>query len=104
MKGRSKLFILTALALCFASQVSAQSLRNCAPRDSVVQRLTEGYGETRQSVGLGRGNALVEVFASDQSGSWTITITMPNGTTCLVASGQSFEALAEVLPQDGNDA
>lgn len=70
----------------------------------MVQRLTEGYGETRQSVGLGRDNALVEVFASDQSGSWTITITMPNGTTCLVASGQSFETLAEVLPEDGKDA
>ena len=49
-------------------------------------------------------NAVVEVFASDETGTWTITVTTPNGMTCLVASGQSFEALAEALPAKGNDA
>jgi hypothetical protein len=84
--------------------VAAQTARNCAPRDIVVTRLAEGYGETRQSIGLGANNAVVEVFASQDSGSWTITVTMANGMTCLVASGQAYEALAEALPTKGNDA
>ena len=46
----------------------------------------------------------MEVFASVESGSWTITVTMSNGITCLVASGQAFEELAEVLPPKGDDA
>lgn len=98
--------IATALIFTAAatSQASAQNARNCGPRTAVVDRLANGYGETRQSIGLGTNNAVVEVFASQESGSWTITVTTPNGLTCLVASGQSFEAVAEALPAKGNDA
>lgn len=93
----------TLLALT-AAQASAQGTRNCAPRDMVVDRLSDKYGETRQSMGLGAQGAVVEVFASGETGTWTITVTTPNGLTCLVASGQSFEPLAEALPPRGNDA
>jgi hypothetical protein len=75
----------------------AQSRPNCAERDSVVARLAEGYGETRQVIGLGANNSLVEVYASDDTGTWTITVTLPNGMTCLVASGQSYEEVDEEL-------
>jgi len=92
------------LTLLATDMAQAQQQRNCGPRDLVVARLAEGYGETRQSMGLGANNAVIEVFASDESGSWTITVTSPNGTTCLVASGQAFEELAEALPTQDNDA
>ncbi|WP_372885544.1 hypothetical protein [Shimia sp.] len=90
------------LMVLAAHQLNAQQ-GNCAPREMVVQRLAEGYGETRQSIGLGANNAVVEVFAS-ASGSWTITVTFANGSTCLVASGQAFETLAEALPPAGDGA
>jgi hypothetical protein len=70
----------------------------------VVARLAERYGETRQSVGIGSNNAMVEVFAFDASGSWTILVTMPSGVSCLVASGEAFEQVVEALPAQGNDA
>lgn len=92
------------LMVLAAQDVAAQQTRNCAPRGTVVERLASSYGETRQSIGLGSQGAVVETFASDDTGSWTITVTMPDGMTCLVASGQSFEGLAEVLPPKGNDA
>ncbi len=87
-----------------AGPTAAQNARNCAPRDTVVDRLADKYGETRQSIGLGANNAMVEVFASDKTGTWTITVTMATGLTCLVASGQAYETLAENLPAKGNDA
>lgn len=90
------------LLVLAADQVTAQS-SNCAPRDAVLQQLQEGYHESRQAIGLGANNAVIEVFASD-TGSWTITLTGPNGMTCLVASGQAFETLAEALPVKGDDA
>lgn len=93
-----------ALNMITAGWASAQQARNCGPRNLVVTRLAEGYGETRQSMGLGANNAVMEVFASEDSGTWTITVTSPNGVTCLVASGQDFEELAEALPAKGNDA
>jgi hypothetical protein len=75
-----------------------------APREVVVGRLAEKYGESRQSIGIGGQGVVMETFASTESGTWTITVTMPNGMTCLMASGQSYEALAEALPNADNDA
>ncbi|MBE0455173.1 hypothetical protein [Roseovarius autotrophicus] len=94
------------LALALASSagpVLAQG-GTCAPRDVVVNRLADAYGETRQSMGLGSQGAVVEVFASETSGSWTITVTGANGITCLIAAGQSFETMTDALPVPGSDA
>lgn len=101
------LVALTAAATAYialATPASAQSQRSCGPRDIVVTQLAEKYKETRQSVGIGSNNSMVEMFASDDTGSWTIVVTMPNGLSCLIASGQSFEQVAEALPAKGNDA
>ena len=92
-------------ALILATQHAfAQSTRNCAKREVVVERLSSKYSETRQSIGLGTNNTMVEVFASIQSGSWTIIATMPSGLACIVAAGQAFETLAEAPAIPGNDA
>ena len=91
-----------SLDLLRAGAATAQG-RACGPRDAVVERLATKYGESRQSMGLGANNAVMEVFASSETGTWTITVTMPNGMMCLVASGQAYEALAEAL-RKGNDA
>ncbi|WP_424940780.1 hypothetical protein [Aliiroseovarius sp. S253] len=83
--------------LLSAGQMQAQGTTRCADRDSVVQRLTESYGETRQSIGLASDRQVVEVYASADTGTWTITVTMANGMTCLVAAGQGYEQLDEEL-------
>ena len=83
-------------AMLIASQ-QTQAQGNCAPHDIVVERLADRYGETRQSIGLASNNTVVEVFASTDTGSWTITVTRPGGPTCLVASGQAFQQVAGSL-------
>ncbi|MEM6311544.1 MAG: hypothetical protein AAF754_15995 [Pseudomonadota bacterium] len=106
MKTLTKSLIAGIVLSVSAASVgqAQQSNRNCAPREAVVDRLADGYGESRQSMGLGANNQVVEIFASSETGTWTITVTMPNGLTCLVASGQAFEELAEALPEAGDDA
>ena len=76
----------------------SQTPRNCGQRDAVIERLASAYGETRQSIGLGGNNRVMEVFASTETGTWTITITLPDGMMCMVASGQSFENIAQTAP------
>ena len=100
--------ILVLVGLFFAvigpvAYSEAQSA-NCGPHDVVVARLATGYGESRRSVALGANNTVVETFVSEASGSWTITVTTPNGTTCLVASGQSYQAVNDPLPPPGEDS
>ncbi|MGC1487338.1 MAG: hypothetical protein WA784_06070 [Albidovulum sp.] len=81
-----------------------QTSQRCAARDAVLARLAETYGETRRSLGVAANSAVVEVFASDQTGTWTITVTAPNGITCLVASGDSFETMVEMPVALGSPA
>jgi hypothetical protein len=89
-----------ALSLGFAGVILAHQAAhaqqaNCGQRSMVVERLQTKYGETRRSVGLAPNNGVVETYASAESGTWTIVITLPNGMTCLVASGDAFEPIEE---------
>ncbi len=104
-KTTTQLMSGAALLLAISQPIAAQaSGRNCAPRDVVVQRLSEKYGESRQSIGIGQQGVVMETFASADTGTWTITVTTPTGMTCLVASGQSYEELAEAAPKLETDA
>lgn len=76
---------------------AAQAQAVCGARDAVLERLSGHYGETRRGMGLGSNNGIVEVFASDETGTWTITVTMPDGRMCLVASGESYEDAVDPL-------
>ena len=93
--------LTTAMTLTSCQPMMAQPANRCAPRAQVLDRLTDSFGETRQSIGLGAENVLIEVFASRDTGSWTNTATLPDGTTCLIASGQAYERLSEALPTAG---
>lgn len=99
---------LFALSLGFAGLILATqagfAASQCGARDTVISTLAEKYGETRRGMGIAANNGMVEVFASDASGSWTITVTLPDGMTCLIASGQSYQVMHDALPAKGTPA
>ncbi|WP_298260581.1 hypothetical protein [uncultured Litoreibacter sp.] len=87
------------VAFLLATSISSAQPRNmCADRSAVMQKLVTKFGETRRSMGLATNSGIVELHASDDTGSWTITVTHPNGITCLVAAGNSFEMVEDELP------
>ncbi|MFC4171503.1 hypothetical protein ACFOYU_05450 [Microvirga sp. GCM10011540] len=47
------------------------------------------------SIGLAQPGRVVEVFASS-SGTWSMVMTMPNGTACMIAAGENWEMLSRV--------
>jgi hypothetical protein len=99
MMKQSFAVFLVVFGLC-TSPASAQS---CGTRDVMLDRLASHYGETRRGMGLGSDNGVMEMFASDDTGSWTITVTRPDGRMCLVASGDSYEQMMDPL-QASEDA
>ena len=73
---------------------SAQSAPSkCAQRTVIVTKLNETFGERRQSVGLTPTGEAFEMFAHPQTGTWTIILTLPNGTSCMMASGTAYQAI-----------
>ena len=87
-----------------ASQPALAAPRTCAAHTEVIERLAQRYGETLQSMGMHSSDGLLEVYASEATGTWTILVTSPDGTACLVAAGQMWEADAKPLAKPGKDA
>jgi len=100
--GRAAAALALARLLAPPPGAEAQSA-NCADHRTVVTRLAESYGETRQSIGLASNNTVVEVLASTETGTWTITVTRAGGPTCLIAAGEHYQLLSERLPDPGED-
>jgi hypothetical protein len=92
---------LAGLILCPGTLHAAAQ---CAPHDDVSAQLAKQFGEVPRSMGLAQDNTVMEVYASAESGSWTITVTMPNGMTCLVAAGQNFETALPTQAAKGDPA
>ena len=89
---RLPLAVIAAIAASFIwASEAAQAQMPCGKRDGMVRLLSEKYGETRRSMGLAEGRGMVELYASEETGSWTILITSPQGTTCMMAAGQAFQ-------------
>ena len=80
-------FLAASLTLS-AGLAAAQQV--CAPRDQIVQRLAEKYGETRKGYGLQSASLVVELYASDETGTWTLIATRPDGTSCAMAVGKAW--------------
>ena len=85
-----KLMAGPGLALALASPALAG---NCASRAAVVERLETKYAEELAMAGLQTASdtgTVVEVWASSETGTFTILVTQPNGITCIVATGTDF--------------
>jgi hypothetical protein len=92
------------LALLAAPIANAEEARPCAERSSVVRKLEERFGETLRSLGLHRDDGLVEIYSSEKTGTWTILLTHPDGMSCLLAAGQSWEQDVPRPTRTGGDA
>lgn len=66
----------------------------CSPREDVLAQLSEKFKEQPVSIGLANNGGLLEVLAARDGTTWTVIITMPNGISCLVAAGESWQDLA----------
>lgn len=95
-----------ALSFGFAAMLAATQIAHGAPqcdsREAVTALLADRYNETRRAVGVAGEAAVMELFAADSTGTWSITMTLPDGRMCLMASGSNFEAIAEELPAKGD--
>ena len=92
--------LATLAALTGATPLAAQSAQSmiCGQRDTVVAQLRARFGEQVRAMGLAGQTRIVEVYASEETGSWTITVTSVDGITCLLAAGQHYETVAPTPP------
>ena len=87
------------LATVLSQPVAAQQPA-CTKRGDVVAHLGKKYSEAPVAMGLANNGGVIEVLSSKTGESWTIIITMPNGTACMIAAGENWEAIPKVASFD----
>jgi hypothetical protein len=80
--------IALASILLTIESAAAQS-KVCSKRDDIVARLESGYKEFSTAMGMSTNGELVELFVSEK-GTWTLILSNPNGTSCLIAAGENW--------------
>ena len=83
-------------AAALAPPAYAQDKITCLERDALVQTLETRYHETLQGAGLQGPQLLLEIWSSDDTGSFTVIVTTPSGKSCVVASGQNWHNVRSV--------
>lgn len=76
-----------------AGAATLAAAENCAPRDTVISRLQSEYSEQLTMGGLQATDAaesVMEIWASQNTGTFTVLITSPDGLSCIVAAGTEF--------------
>ncbi|MBO9446096.1 hypothetical protein [Ruegeria sp. R14_0] len=93
---------LFAIALTFGMAATAPPAfaNNCAQRDHVIAKLQDSYSEELVFGGLQKtrgAQAVMEVWTSKKTGSYTVLVTQANGISCIVAVGTDFfEAIPKI--------
>ena len=85
------MFRVVLIAVAFAAfPALAQQPSACVKRSDMLNHLSTNFDESPVAMGLTSSGKVIEVVASE-SGTWTIIVTLPDGISCGVASGMSWE-------------
>src|SRR5262245_32207677 len=98
MRSVPAMVCLVGIALLAGGPGSAQQIGTevrvpCHRYDEIARQLGHRYREAPVSLGVQTNGNLLQVFASSESGTWTILSTSPTGMTCVIAAGKSWESL-----------
>ena len=77
-------------AALISRPASAQTPAAGLPRPELVELLGDGYDELPVAFGLAENGGLIEVFASAEGATWTMVLSMPNGLSYIVTSGEDW--------------
>jgi hypothetical protein len=83
-----------------AIPVAAAGSPPCAPRPEILKQLSKQFNEAPVALGLANNGSLIELLTSDNGSTWTIMVSRPNGSSCLVAAGEGWEKLKPVAKDE----
>ena len=84
---------LLILGILFSTSI-AQAQTYCGNADEIKKRLSNKYSESVVAAGVTAGGWALEIMASEDGSTYTILATDPNGVTCVLGTGHSWEQIA----------
>lgn len=96
---------LAITAACMAAFLCAPAWTHeipCSQREKIVSQLQNKYREAVIMRGIVSGS-MMELFYSPSRRSWTVLVTRPDGTSCLILGGENAQLISpSEAPPEGN--
>lgn len=80
-----------ALGLLLAAKAATAEQVPCSTHTNIIEQLERRHSEVPVSLGLSTAGKLVQVFSTADGATWTIVLTQPDGTSCVVAAGEHWQ-------------
>jgi hypothetical protein len=77
-------------AASLVSPVPAFAQSQWIDREDVVEKLGAEYAEQPTSIGVARNGGVIELFTARDGATWTMILTMPDGTSRLITAGENW--------------
>ncbi len=87
---RKTITLLAGLAVGLMASTAMGQVQQCDQRDRVLGHLARKYHEVPVAAGVTTSGSIIEVLATDDGLTWTIIVSDPNGTSCLIAAGEGW--------------
>ncbi len=62
----------------------------CVAHADLIQQLSRKYAEEPMALGLGSDGSVMQLFTSKDGETWTLVRITPDGTSCMIAGGESW--------------
>lgn len=83
---------LLTVAAFMVRPAAAQTV--CVAHADLVQQLSRKYAENPMALGLGSDGSVMELFTSKDGETWTLVRIAPDGTSCMIAGGESWTKMS----------
>lgn len=106
--GRGAVVVATvaavALPVLLGTQPAEAGQRKtlCMPREKAAAILGKRYKERPVGMGLASNGTVLELYHREDGASWTMIMTRPDGMSCVMATGKSWNSFAEVAFSDAS--
>jgi hypothetical protein len=83
---------LTAALLASPAAVTPVEMV-CAEREALLTSLSREYAEAPKELGLANNGSVFELLTTRDGRTWTMLMSKPDGTSCVVAAGEAWESV-----------
>jgi hypothetical protein len=93
LRRRVQNFLMLAAILSPAGvtvSAEAQDSFLCNARDTLTRDLKTDHAEMPIGLGVTDAGTVIELWKSSNGSTWTLLLTMPNGTSCIVSAGKDW--------------
>lgn len=80
--------------------LASDGARHCNLRENTLRTFAERFNEAPVAIGLTTNGQVIEILSTPNGSTWSAFLTNPNGMTCMIGSGTSWNIIEWMAPKN----